>query len=104
MHDVRSYVASNYDLGDKLDDFITTMNKPDSLNMDDLVGYYKWKQGIAPNNAAPAPPSNGFQQVQRAQSVPTPMGVQPAQSNAPTDPTDSFMDAIVKSDNNTNIL
>jgi len=106
MNDVRSFVASNYDLGDKLDDFITTMNDPKSLNMDDLVGYYKYKQGLAPSSAqAPTnQPSNAFRQVQRAQSVPQPMGVQPAQSNAPSNPQDSFMDAIVNTEKNTNIL
>lgn len=108
MSRVRNYVASNYDLGENLDDFITSMNDPKSINMDELVGYYKWKKGVANVQQAspqkPVPPSNSFRQVQRAQSVPQPMGVQPAQSNAPSDPTDSFMDAIVNSDNNTNIL
>jgi hypothetical protein len=108
MNNVRQYVGSNYDLGENLDDFITTMNDPKSINMDDLVGYYKWKKGVANvQQAAPqktVPASNSFRQVQRAQSVPQPMGVQPAQSNAPSDPTDNFMDAIVNSDNNTNIL
>ena len=108
MANVRQYVGSNYDLGENLDDFITTMNDPKSINMDDLVGYYKWKKGVANVQQAtpqtPQPPSNSFKQVQRAQSVPQPMGVQPAQSNAPSDPTDNFMDAIVNSENNTNIL
>lgn len=108
MNNVRQYVGSNYDLGENLDDFITTMNDPKSINMDDLVGYYKWKKGVANVQQAapqaPRPASNSFRQVQRAQSVPQPMGVQPAQSNAPSDPTDNFMDAIVNSDNNTNIL
>ncbi len=107
MDNVRSYVSSNYDLGNDVEDFITTMNDPKSINMDDLVGYYKWKKGVAPNVGAPAPitpPSNSFKQVQRAQSVPQPMGVQPAQSNAPTNPDDGFMSAIVNSENNTNIL
>ena len=108
MQNVRQYVGSNYDLGENLDDFITTMNDPKSINMDDLVGYYKWKKGVANVQQAapqaPTPASNSFRQVQRAQSVPQPMGVQPAQSNAPSDPTDNFMDAIVNSENNTNIL
>ena len=108
MNNVRQYVGSNYDLGENLDDFITTMNDPKSINMDDLVGYYKWKKGVANVQQAapqaPKPASNSFRQVQRAQSVPQPMGVQPAQSNAATNPDDNFMDAIVNSENNTNIL
>ena len=108
MANIRQYVAGNYDLGNDLDDFMTTMNDPKSINMDDLVGYYKWKKGVANIQQAapqtPQPASNSFRQVQRAQSVPAPMGVQPAQTNAPSNPTDGFMDAIVNSDNNTNIL
>tara|TARA_R100001443_G_scaffold26102_1_gene39271 strand:- start:3133 stop:4131 length:999 start_codon:yes stop_codon:yes gene_type:complete len=110
MNNVRNYVNQKYDLGDNVDDFINTMNDPKSINMDDLVGYYKYKNGMATNNTGTiqkptiTPPSKSFKQVQRAQSVPAPMGVQPAQSNAPSDPTDNFMDAIVKSNNNTNIL
>jgi len=108
MSRVRDYVTSNYDLGTNVDDFISTMNDPKSINMDELVGYYKWKKGVANVQQAapqtPIPPSNSFRQVQRAQSVPQPMGVQPAQSNTPSSPTDNFMDTIVNSDNNTNIL
>ena len=108
MTNVRQYVSTNYDLGENVDDFITTMNDPKSINMDDLVGYYKWKKGVANVQQAtpqtPIPASNSFRQVQRAQSVPQPMGVQPAQSNVPTNSDDNFMNAIVNSDNNTNIL
>ena len=108
MNKVRNYVASNYDLGDKLDDFITTMNDPKSIDMDTLVGYYKYKNGMAVNAPAPTPtnaaPSTNFKQVQRAQSVPTPMGVQPSQGNTPSAPEDDFMSAIIKDNNNTNIL
>lgn len=108
MTKVRQFVNTNYDLGENVDDFITTMNDPKSINMDDLVGYYKWKKGVANVQQAtpqtPIPASNSFRQVQRAQSVPQPMGVQPAQSNVPTNSDDNFMDAIVNSENNTNIL
>jgi hypothetical protein len=107
MNKVRNYVHSTYDLGENTDDFIRTMNDPKSINMDDLVGYYKYKKGLAatpqpPQPMRPAPSS--FKQVQRAQSVPQPMGVQPAQANTPSAPEDDFMKAIVNSDNNTNIL
>ena len=58
-------------------------------------------------NNAPQPariPSNTFNQVKRAQSVPTPMGVQPAQGNAQSEPSNDFMDALLKNDNKHNIL
>jgi len=106
MSNVRNYVSSNYNLGTNLDDFITTMNDPKSINMDDLVGYYQYKNGTQGN--VPAQPmqtaSSNFRQIQRAQSVPQPMGVQPAQSNAPSAPGEGFMDAILGSDNKSNIL
>jgi hypothetical protein len=109
MNEVRDYVSTNYDLGDKVDDFLTTMNDPSSVNMDDLVGYYKYKNGIA--NAGPAPVVNTgnqasatFNQLKRAQSVPTPMGVQPAQSNNPTEPSNDFMDSLIKNNKQNNIL
>ena len=107
MSNVRSYVGSNYDLGENLDDFITTMNDPKAINMDDLVGYYKYKNGMAANNVAPTPqaPSGNFKQLQRAQSVPQPMGVQPA-SNTATQNTGSkgFMDMIINDNQSKNIL
>ena len=107
MNEVKNYVATNYDLGDRLDDFLTTMNDPNSINMDDLVGYYKYKNGMGVAPAKPnatAQPSSTFNQLKRAQSVPQPMGVQSAQSNQPTDPTDGFMDALLKNNNKQNIL
>ena len=44
-------------------------------------------------------PSGSFNQVKRAQSVPSPMGVQPSQSNAPSEPENDFMNALLKNDN-----
>jgi len=106
MSEVREYVQNNYDLGDKVDDFITTMNDPNSINMDDLVGYYKFKNGMAGNPQPPVnkQPSSTFNQVRRAQSVPQPMGVQPAQSNTPSEPENDFMSALLKNNNKQNIL
>ena len=108
MNEVREYVASNYDLGENLDDFLTSMNDPNSINMDDLVGYYKYKKGMpsTPTQQAPvaSKPSNTFNQLKRAQSVPSPMGVQPAQTNEPNDSTSDFMSALIKNDKQNNIL
>ena len=107
MNEVREYVANNYDLGENLDDFLTSMNDPNSINMDDLVGYYKYKKGmgsIAPSQPTNAAPSKAFNQMKRAQSVPQPMGVQPAQSNTPSDSTNDFMDMLIKNNKQNNIL
>ena len=74
--------------------------------MDDLVGYYKYKNGLSAGSPAPTPaqPSGNFNQVKRAQSVPTPMGVQPAQTNEAPDQTKDFMDVLISNDKQKNIL
>ena len=107
MNEVRSYVQNNYDLGEDLDDFISTMNDPNSVSMDELVAYYKFKKGMPPaptQQSNVSAPSNTFNQVKRAQSVPTPMGVQPAQTNEPSDSSQDFMSALIKNDKQNNIL
>ena len=110
MGRVRSFVQSKYNLGEDLDDFITTMNDPKSINMDDLVGYYQYKKGIAPQQGRPQPParapqpSSNFRQTQRAQSVPRPMGVQPAQNSQTSNSDNDFMSSIIKDNNNKSFL
>ncbi|QDP45752.1 MAG: hypothetical protein Unbinned5179contig1000_39 [Prokaryotic dsDNA virus sp.] len=107
MANVRSFVKNKYDLGENLDDFIATMNDPKSINMDDLVGYYNYKRGQGSVQSAPAmaQPSQTFAQTQRAQSVPRPMGVQPASNPATANTgSKSFMDALITDDNKHNIL
>ena len=105
----REYVAANYDLGDKLDEFISEMSNEKSINMDDLVGYFKYKNGMTDqpqtqNTTAPPPPSRAFNQIKRAQSVPTPMNVQSGQTNQPKDPVHGFMDELISGDSSKNIL
>ena len=119
MANIRTYVNKRYNLhGNDLDDFINTMNDPKSINMDDLVGYYQYKKGAndpqfrgappaqptpPPQPQAPPVPSRGFDQVKRAQSVPTPMGVQTA-ADPNQAPRKSFMDELINDNNNSNIL
>ena len=105
INKVRQHVGANYDLGDHLDNFVTEMSNPKSVNMDDLVGYYKYKHGLAagtPN--ANAQPSPQFNQTKRAQSVPQPMGVQTSQGRQHTTPTDTFMDTLIKGEGTKDIL
>ena len=109
MQNVRSFVGQKYNLGENLDDFINTMNDPKSINMDDLVGYYQYKNGRVPApQAVPQTrpqPSQAFRQTQRAQSVPRPMGVQPAANPATAKSgSKSFMDALITDNNKHNIL
>jgi len=117
MVQIRQFVNRRYHLeGNDLDDFINTMSDPKSLNMDDLVGYYQYKKGSGntppasqfrgtppPANTPPAQPSSDFNQIKRAQSVPTSMGVETAapQTGAPKQ---DFMDLLINDNNNKNVL
>lgn len=108
MGRIRSFVGNKYQLGDKLDDFITTMNDPKSINMDDLVGYYQYKNGMASQapqtQQPPQQPTNNFRQTQRAQSVPRPMGVQPSANPKVASSDNDFMSSIIKDNNNKSFL
>ena len=109
MQSARDYVGANYDLGDNLDQFISEMSDDNSINMDDLVGYFKYKNGLmnqpqTQNAAAPPPPSRAFNQTRRAQAVPTPMNVQSGQTNQPQDPVQGFMDDLISGDSSKDIL
>ena len=77
------------------------------------MGYYQYKQGnntrqpVAPQPQRPPvqrQPSAAFKQTQRAQSVPTPMGVQPAAQHKSSDSTADFMDTLINDNNKQNIL
>lgn len=107
------YVKSRYDLGgeENLQRFVNEMNDPNSVNMDDLVGYWKHKNGIADSGPMPAQnspqshmPSQTFQQLKRAQSVPTPMGVQTSATNQAADPSNNFMSSLINEEKNRNLL
>ena len=83
-------------------EFITEFSNPESVNMDNLVQLYRMKQGgaapVQQTAEAPAIPSPAFQQTQRAQQVPSPMGVMPSQSPQSTrTDADSIMDDLINS-------
>lgn len=112
MDNARRYVKSRYDLGENLDQFISEMNDPNSVNMDDLVGYWKHKNGI-PDNVGqplgnspqqPQQASPTFEQLKRAQSVPTPMGVQTSAGNQAADSSNGFMASLIGEEQSRNIL
>ena len=107
------FVKSRYDLGgeENLQRFVSEMNDPNSINMDDLVGYWKHKNGIADSGPMPvqnspqqSQPSQTFQQLKRAQSVPTPMGVQTSATNQAADPSNNFMSSLINEEKNRNLL
>ena len=107
MANIKDYVKSHYDLGDNLDGFIQDMSNPSSINMDDLVGYYKYKNGIMGETPQNVQASPQFQQTQRAQQVPQPMGVVSGQGSNPDDgKTDGekFMSALVGNYNDNKVF
>ena len=77
---------------------VPQMSSPDSLTMDNLVQLWRFQKGQgAPTNApAPTAPSPAFEQTQRAQQVPSPMGVLPGSSQtAPGSAEDQIMDGMI---------
>tara|TARA_R110001583_G_scaffold76672_1_gene209578 strand:- start:63 stop:1025 length:963 start_codon:yes stop_codon:yes gene_type:complete len=85
VSEITGHVTQQYGMGpEEAQAFIQQMSKPDSLTMDNLVQLWRIQRGQgAPTNASvPAQPSAAFQQTQRAQQVPSPMGVMPGSSQA----------------------
>ncbi len=82
--EISSHVQQKYNMGnEEAGAFIKQMSSPDSLTMDNLVQLWRLQRGSgAPQNAsAQSEPSAVFQQTQRAQQIPSPMGVMPGSSN-----------------------
>ena len=77
--------------------FIQTMSDPKSITVDNLVQLYRLQNGgqAAPQQGQPAQPSAAFQQTQRAQQVPQPMGVQPTAGNTQQPAEDAIMDNMI---------
>ena len=100
MQEVSNLVQGHYGMNQQeTQDFIKTMSDPSSITVDNLVQLYrlqKGKGGGAPvNQGQPAQPSPQFQQAQRAQQVPQPMGVQPTAGNNQAPAEDQIMDNII---------
>jgi len=77
-------------------EFVNTMSKPDSLTMDNLVQLYRMQKGSGQQVNQPTGPSETFNQQARAQQVPSPMGVIPAQQNeSTTSSEDQIMDSMI---------
>ena len=97
--EIAEHVQTKYNMGpEEAQEFITQMSSPDSLTMDNLVQLWRFQKGQgAPTNApAPTAPSPAFEQTQRAQQVPSPMGVLPGSSQAAQGSTeDQIMDGMI---------
>ena len=104
MNDVNTHLQGHYGFNDTdAQEFIQQMSDPNSLSLDNLVQLYRLQKGHGqPNqNAGPSPE---FQQTQRAQQIPSPMGVQTGQgggNDARTD-SDKVMDNMITEFNKNN--
>jgi len=104
MNDVNTHLQGHYGFNDSdAQEFITQMSDPNSLSLDNLVQLYRLQkgQGQPDQNAGPSPE---FQQTQRAQQIPSPMGVQTGQGggNDAKSESDTIMDNMIADFNGKN--
>ena len=98
MNEVRELVTGHHGLTqEQANDFINKMSDPNSVSIDNLVKLYLMEQGQGnPQTGTTPQPSETFQQTQRAQQVPSPMGTMPSSGNQPTQSDeDQIMDSIL---------
>jgi hypothetical protein len=101
---ILGHVTEKYGMSqEEANDFMQKMSDPNSISMDNLVELYKMQKGIAPAQPPVNTPSQEFTQVQRAQSVPRPMGISTgvnSQTSQQTDPVDELADWMINTHNN----
>jgi len=98
MNDIYQNVQGEHGLtAEEASEFMQTMSKPESLTMDNLVQLYRMQKGSGQTvQTQPTGPSDTFNQQARAQQVPSPMGVLPAQQNESTaSAEDNIMDSMI---------
>ena len=106
INQVGNMVMDKYGLSqEEAGSFIQDMSSDESLTMDNLVQLWRMKQGQGAPVGTPVQnsPSPTFQQTQRAQQIPSPMGVMPSagqQTQGSTE--DQIMDKMVLDFNNKN--
>jgi len=76
MNTIAQQIKQQYGANDQeIAEFVETMSSPESLSIENLWKLHNMNKGQVPEQPV-AQPSSQFNQVQRAQSVPQPMGVQ----------------------------
>ena len=98
MNEVRELVTGHHGLTqEQANDFINKMSDPNSVSIDNLVKLYLMEQGQGnPQTGTTPQPSETFQQTQRAQQVPSPMGTMPSSGNQPNQSDeDQIMDSMI---------
>ena len=94
----KEYVLANYGATtEDADGFVKQMSDDSSITMDNLWRLYQMNKGQPTNNPVAPAPSPAFQQTQRAQQVPSPMGVMPSQNTQATASSqeDNIMDSLI---------
>ena len=105
MREVQELVTGHHGLTpEQANDFINKMSDPNSVSIDNLVKLYLMEQGQGnPQTGTTPQPSETFQQTQRAQQVPSPMGTMPSSGNQPTSSDeDQLMDSMISDFNSKN--
>ena len=111
-HLTKEYQASP----DEIKDFVQVMDKPESITVDNLFQLYRMRNAKNVSEKVPiadkpivqadsvTPPTESFDQLKRAQQVPSPMGVLPSsnQATAAGTPEDNVMDSMVDEYNKRN--
>lgn len=109
MGNIANHLRTNYNASDEeVNQFVQVMDKPESVSIDNLFQLYRMQSGNVKTPSTNAPitetaKSDSFEQMKRAQQVPSSMGVLPAQgSTANAKPEDNMMDGMVSDFNNRN--
>lgn len=98
MTEMAGHLRTNYQASDEeIGQFVEIMDKPESVTVDNLFKLFRMQSG---NQSEVAPitetnPNESFEQMQRAQQVPTSMGVVPSQGNVQGNQEDNMMDSMV---------
>ena len=97
LRGVSDHLTGHYGMeSGEANEFIQQMSDPNSLSLDNLVQLYRLQKGQGQSNQN-AGPSPEFQQTQRAQQIPSPMGVQTGQGggNDARNEGDKIMDNMI---------
>tara|TARA_Y100000592_G_scaffold79668_1_gene125685 strand:- start:811 stop:1764 length:954 start_codon:yes stop_codon:yes gene_type:complete len=110
MANIHTHLKNTYQASDEeISQFVEIMDKPESVTLDNLFKLYRLQTGnqTAPVQNVQAPltetsKNDSFEQMKRAQQVPTSMGVIPSQGNQTGTSEDSMMDSMISEYNKTN--
>jgi len=106
---ISDHLAKTYNASaDEIKNFVEVMDKPESVTVDNLFQLYRMRQtgvvqgqpegGTVPIESAKSdtPSNESFDQMKRAQQVPSPMGVLPSANKAASgSPEDGILDSMI---------